>query len=94
MTSLAEMLDKAPNYISSIYKEGTGKSIAQSILDTRLDKARELLLTTDNTISRIIEMTGFMNESNFYKNFKKQYGTTPNNLKLKNKVIEVNLFEA
>lgn len=86
VAAVAEMLDKAPGYLNGIYKEATGKSIAQSLLEIRLDKAAELILTTEDTIGRIINATGFVNESSFYKNFKRQYGTTPNNYKLKHKV--------
>ena len=83
LNSIAHTLNKTPNYIGSIYKECTGKSIAQSILEFRLNKAAELILNTDGSIMKIIQTTGFLNESSFYKNFKKHFGFTPNNYKLK-----------
>lgn len=86
ITTISDMLDKAQSYLNGVYKEATGTSIAQSLLEIRLNKAAERILTTEDTIGKIICATGFVNESSFYKNFKRQFGMTPNNYKLKHKV--------
>lgn len=86
ITAIADKLDKAPGYLNGVYKEAAGSSIAQSLLEIRLNKAAERILTTEDTIGKIMSATGFVNESSFYKNFKRQFGITPNNYKLKHKV--------
>lgn len=50
---------------------------ANHIKMMRLQKAKELLETTDNTISEITFKTGFQAVSHFTKVFKQQYGITP-----------------
>lgn len=50
---------------------------ANHIKIMRLQKAKELLETTDDTISQITFKTGFQTISHFTKIFKKQYGVVP-----------------
>ena len=50
---------------------------ANHIKTMRLQKAKELLETTDSTVSEITFKTGFQNISHFTKIFKKQYGIVP-----------------
>ena len=88
LSSIAEKLNKAPNYIGTIYKNSSNKSIADSILEMRMKKSEELLMTTDYSTQQIMEAVGILSESSFYKNFKKFYGATPNNYKLSNKVMK------
>lgn len=88
LSSIAEILNKAPNYIGTIFKNSTNKSIADSILEMRMKKSEELLMTTDYNTQQIMEAVGILSESSFYKNFKKFYGATPNNYKFNNKVVK------
>jgi transcriptional regulator GlxA family with amidase domain len=50
---------------------------AQHIKTVRLHRAKELLETTDCTVSEIAFKTGFQTISHFTKIFKKQYGILP-----------------
>jgi AraC-like DNA-binding protein len=50
---------------------------AHHIKNMRLQKAKELLETTDHTVSEITFKTGFQTISHFTKIFKKQYGIVP-----------------
>ncbi len=43
----------------------------------RLEKAKELLETTDSSISEAAFQTGFNSPSNFTKVFREKYGITP-----------------
>jgi AraC-like DNA-binding protein len=44
---------------------------------TRLKKAAELLASGDYKMYEIAAMTGFSSQSNFARNFHKQFGVTP-----------------
>lgn len=58
-------------------KSITGNSPAYYIKNLRLAKAKELLETTDITISEAAFQTGFNSPSNFTKVFTEKYGITP-----------------
>ncbi len=56
------------------------KSPSQLIASMRLNLAKELILTTDDTISEIAFKTGFSNPSYFSKCFKKEFSIRPSEL--------------
>lgn len=58
-------------------KSSTGNSPAYYIKTMRLEKAKELLETTDVCISEAAFQTGFNSPSNFTKVFIEKYGITP-----------------
>ncbi len=58
-------------------KSLTGNSPAYYIKTMRLEKAKELLETTDVCISEVAFQTGFNSPSNFTKVFNEKYGLTP-----------------
>lgn len=59
----------------------TGKSTAIFIRSVRLQKAKELIKTSDRTISEIAYDVGFNNISWFSRTFKEEFGITPSDLK-------------
>lgn len=50
---IAETLNLSPNYLSSLLKVLTGKSTQQHIQDKLIDKAKEILSTTNLSVSEI-----------------------------------------
>ncbi len=68
---------------SQIYrkiKAITGKSTAVFIRSVRLQKAKELMQTTDKTISEIAYEVGFNDPSWFSRAFKEEFGFTPSEM--------------
>lgn len=59
----------------------TDKSTAIFIRSVRLEKAKELLETTNLTVSEIAYKTGFSNPNWFGKAFKEAYNTTPTKIR-------------
>jgi len=74
---IADTLKMSVPYISRIFREETGQSIANHIEDFRLSKAAELLIISNYTVTEIVTEVGMQNESNFYKRFKAKYALTP-----------------
>lgn len=70
------------SYLSKVFKEITGFSPYDYLLRVRLDKAKELLRQTDNSVEIIAYKTGFNSSSNFVYFFKKETGISP--LKFRN----------
>lgn len=60
-----------------IFKEQTGFSPYDFVLIARLNKAKELLIQTDLSISEISERTGFSRDSNFTTFFSTNAGISP-----------------
>lgn len=68
----------SPGYMSYIFKKETGEGLAQFIRKFRLEKAKELLCTTNKKIVQVCAETGFTNPSYFCKSFREYYGCSPN----------------
>ena len=67
---LAKKYGLSPKYFGTIFKEATGKSISEFLLQHRIYAAKEMLIGTDMTIEEIAEKTGFSNQFYFSKCFK------------------------
>lgn len=74
---LATLVGYHPYYLNRIFKQSTSYTLHQYILNLRLSVASELLLSTNHTISKIAEKTGFNNQISFINAFKKSYRITP-----------------
>ena len=59
------------------FKKMTGDSFTSYVNERRLAEAAEALRQTDDKILTISQDAGFMNLSNFNRQFKKRYGVTP-----------------
>ncbi|MDY6268773.1 MAG: AraC family transcriptional regulator [Selenomonadaceae bacterium] len=77
LQDLASLLNMSPYYFSRLFKKHTGYSPYEYITFARLDRAKTLLKTTDDTIKEITFATGFGSEANFITCFKKHNNCTP-----------------
>jgi two-component system response regulator YesN len=77
LDSIADDMGLSATYIGRLFKKQTLKTILSCIIDVRMDKACELLLTTNLAVGDIAQKTGFSNSPYFYKAFKKFHGVTP-----------------
>ena len=59
----------------------TNKSTAIFIRSVRLEKAKELLQSTNLTVSEIAYTTGFSNPNWFGKAFKEEFGKSPSEIR-------------
>lgn len=59
------------------FKNTTGKTPMQYIISLRIDKSKELLLTTESNVSQISGMVGYDNPLYFSRIFKKHTGMSP-----------------
>lgn len=88
LPGIAVAIKLSPNYVGRIFKHYEGLSVAEYINRFRLSKAREMLEREDLSINEIMERVGIVNQSYFYKLFKKQFGTTPKEYRLKRVIYE------
>lgn len=84
LDTISEKLSISASYLSRLFKKYKMLSIVDYINMIRIEKAKELLTTTNDSINDIMDKTGFTSRSHFYTLFKKTYGMAPGNLKSNN----------
>ena len=65
------------SYLGQLFKNETGEMFTNYLNQVRIEKARELLLKTNLKINEITEKVGYLNQSHFFRNFKKLTGVSP-----------------
>ena len=66
-----------PSYFSLLFKKETGKNFGEYILEVRMEKAKEMLKETDESIASICENVGYSDIKHFTKSFKQGTGLKP-----------------
>jgi two-component system, response regulator YesN len=84
LTRLAEHVYLNASYLSRIFKEVSGMTLQDFILDIRLDHAKQHLIMTSQRIQEIAGQTGFSSSKYFCTVFKQKTGMTPNEWRTKN----------
>ena len=84
VATLADICGLTPNYMSTIFKKMSGKTIKEYVLQQRIQVAKQLLLSPDYTMGEIASFLGFASQSHFIDCFKKQVGTTPRRWRMRN----------
>lgn len=74
---LADYVGKTPNYVSSLYKKTTGRTLTDYMQRIRVSAACDLLTTSEMNIGEISDYLGFCEQSYFYKVFKRVTGSLP-----------------
>jgi signal transduction histidine kinase/DNA-binding response OmpR family regulator len=77
---LAQKLNFSESQLYRKLKATSGKSTAVFIRSIRLQKAKDLIQTTDKTISEVAYDVGFNDPSYFSRAFKEEFGATPSSL--------------
>lgn len=75
--ALCQRLHISQSYFSTIFKQETGMSCVQYITDVRMEKAVELLRTTDDKTYLVAEQVGYDEPNYFSYVFKKKFGVSP-----------------
>lgn len=74
---LSQMVGMTASAFSRFFKQRTGKTLNEYIVDVRLGHAARLLVDTTNTVSEICYSTGFNTLANFNRLFRKRKGCSP-----------------
>ena len=74
---IAHDLRISPRLLSLRFREITGHSVHDEIAETRLEAARALLLKSTDPVKTIAAACGYPTLQNFYRHFKRRYGTSP-----------------
>ena len=83
LTEAAQMLGLSPSYLSRLVRSYFGRSFKELLMEARFNAVCDMLIDTELPIGEIITRVGYENGSYFHKEFKKRFGTTPNNYRKK-----------
>ncbi len=78
LNAVAKEFGVSEMYLYHYFKEKIGETFAVSLEKLRIKNAKNLLKNSEDTISRITEMTGYTNIRSFRRAFKRVTGNTPN----------------
>lgn len=77
LEEIADAVGLSANYICSLFKKEMGVNLFSYLMEYRINRARELLLSTNLKSYEIAEKTGFSDESYFSRSFKRVTGQSP-----------------
>ena len=78
LNSTAEVFSISPYHLSRIFKKETQVNYIDYVVTCKIDKAKDLLVTTDYSIEKITELIGYNHSTYLSKKFKELTGKTPN----------------
>lgn len=74
LSSIAEEIGLSANYTGHIFKQYSQKSVAQYLLEVRMEKVAHYLQTTSLSLSKILDKVGMEKNNYFYTRFKNYFG--------------------
>jgi len=77
LVELSRIAKLSPHHFATAFKASTGISPHRYVIERRIDRARDLLLQKEKTISEIALAVGFSNQSHLTANFRRTTGITP-----------------
>lgn len=83
LNTLSEAFHVTPQYISNIFKKYQNQNIKDYISKTKLEYAKELIMTTDMSVNEIAQRLGYAGEIGVIRLFKKYEGMTPGDFRNK-----------
>lgn len=76
LNTVASHVNFSPNHLSAVFRQETGQTFIKYLTDLRLEKAKELLLSTSKKSNEIGLMVGYKDPHYFSFLFKKTFGMT------------------
>lgn len=80
----AELVNLNANYVSTLYKQRTGRTFSEMLLRLRMEEAEKLLSKPELKIYQIADTLGYENAKNFSRAFRSYFGYSPRDLRISN----------
>jgi AraC-like DNA-binding protein len=80
VSGIAQAVYMTPYHFTRLFKESTGQSPYQYVVEARVRKAKELLTTGKFTIIDVAHRVGFADQSHLTRHFKRVFGLPPKQL--------------
>ncbi|WP_165452362.1 helix-turn-helix domain-containing protein [Paenibacillus thalictri] len=78
LETISQEINVSPKYVSRIFKEKTGMNLTDYISMYRIEKAKELLAQTTDSVNDVSMQVGIYSRATFQRLFKKYEGVSPN----------------
>ena len=85
LNKVAANANISPNHFSSIFSQEMGQTFIEYLIRKRMEKAKELLMTTDMRSSEIAYSVGYKDPHYFSYTFKKTQGITTREFRARRK---------
>ncbi len=93
VAEIAKMLNLERSYFSTVFKNSVGISPQEYLNNYRLEKASELLISSDMSVTDIAFSTGYSGVINFSRMFKRRFEVSPTEYREKNRIQNQNLMQ-
>jgi AraC-like DNA-binding protein len=67
----------SPGHLARLFREKSGISFQEFLIELRLQKAAELLERTDQAVGKIARRVGYLDPSRFAAHFRRRFGRSP-----------------
>lgn len=74
---LAQTVNISPSHLRRLFKQATGMAPHQYLINLRVHRAKELLLTRSFSVNEVAAEVGFADQSHLHRHFKRLFGVTP-----------------
>ena len=81
LTGIADSFHMSSKYLGRIFLKDTGIKFSEYLMAYRMLEARKLILSTQEKISVIANMVGYVQQNNFYTHFRNYFGVSPSALR-------------
>jgi len=85
LDELARVSHLSVSRLAHVFKEQMGITIIDYLTSVRIERAKELLLATDQSCTEICFQIGYNNQSYFTRTFKELVGIPPRQFRARNK---------
>ena len=82
LAAIASACNISVNHLCAVFKQSTGQSVHQFVIQQRLERAKVLLKSSKKSLVGIAQETGFSNQAHFTNSFRKACGITPSQYRL------------
>ncbi|HEY9609371.1 AraC family transcriptional regulator [Allocoleopsis sp.] len=80
LSELAAIAQLSPYYFCHAFKQSTGISPYQYVIQQRVERAKQLLMQGKMSIAEVAQTCGFTHQSHLNRHFKRITGVTPKTL--------------
>lgn len=77
LTMLSDRFQINGKYLSQLFKESIGQNFLDFLIGLRIERAKQLLLESDQSVQDISEAVGYLNTTSFIRVFRKTVGMSP-----------------
>jgi AraC-like DNA-binding protein len=77
LSEVASAVAVSPRHFARLFKQATGQTPVEFLIDLRLERAKELLKVPDNRVTDVCNEVGYSSLSYFVRLFKRRFGVTP-----------------